>query len=68
MIIYLEGNIGSGKSTLINFLQEYIEEKNIDADVILEPVEEWMKTEDSNQKYSTALLSGPEKIWFRISN
>ena len=50
MIIYLEGNIGSGKSTLINFLQEYIEEKNIDADVILEPVEEWMKTEDSNQK------------------
>lgn len=47
MIIYLEGNIGSGKSTLINFLKEYIEDKNIDADVILEPVEEWMKTEDS---------------------
>ena len=49
MIIYLEGNIGSGKSTLIQFLQEYILEKKIDADVILEPVEEWQKTQDSNE-------------------
>ena len=47
MIIYLEGNIGSGKSTLIQFLQDYILEKGIDADVILEPVEEWQKTQDS---------------------
>ena len=38
MIIYLEGNIGSGKSTLIKFLQDYILEKGIDADE-LEPVE-----------------------------
>ena len=49
MIIYLEGNIGSGKSTLIEFLQTYITEKNLDADVILEPVEEWMETKDSNE-------------------
>ena len=48
MIIYLEGNIGSGKSTLIEFLQNYIEERNLDADVILEPVDEWMVTQDSN--------------------
>lgn len=48
MIIYLEGNIGSGKSTLINFLQEYITQHKIDADVILEPVEEWERTQDSN--------------------
>ena len=49
MIIYLEGNIGSGKSTLIEFLQQYIEDKNLDADVILEPVDEWMETQDSNE-------------------
>lgn len=48
MIIYLEGNIGSGKSTTIQFLKEYILDKNIDADVILEPVDEWEKTQDSN--------------------
>lgn len=47
MIIYLEGNIGSGKSTLIEFLQSYIETKNLDADVILEPVDEWLVTQDS---------------------
>lgn len=50
MIIYLEGNIGSGKSTLINFLQEYISKHKIDADVILEPVDEWEQTQDSKGK------------------
>ena len=50
MIIYLEGNIGSGKSTLINFLQEYIFKHKIDADVILEPVDEWEQTQDSQGK------------------
>ena len=50
MIIYLEGNIGSGKSTLINFLQEYISKHKIDADVILEPVDEWEQTQDSQGK------------------
>lgn len=46
MLIYLEGNIGGGKSTLINFLNDYINSNNIDADVILEPVEEWENTQD----------------------
>ena len=47
MIIYLEGNIGSGKSTFIDFLQEYIKKTNWDADVLLEPVQEWEDTKDS---------------------
>jgi deoxyadenosine/deoxycytidine kinase len=48
MIIYLEGNIGSGKSTFINFLKEKIVKDNWNADVLLEPVEEWEATQDSN--------------------
>ena len=50
MIIYIEGNIGSGKSTFINILKEYINQNNIDADVLLEPVEEWENTKDSQGK------------------
>jgi deoxyadenosine/deoxycytidine kinase len=47
MIIYLEGNIGSGKSTFVEFLQSYIDTKQLDADVILEPVDEWLVTQDN---------------------
>ena len=47
MIIYLEGNIGSGKSTFVEFLQSYINEHKLDADVILEPVDEWLVTQDN---------------------
>lgn len=50
MIIYLEGNIGSGKSTFIDFLKQYIEKTNWNADVLLEPVEEWENTKDSSGK------------------
>lgn len=50
MIIYIEGNIGSGKSTFINILKEYIKQNRIDADVLLEPVEEWENTKDSQGK------------------
>ena len=48
MLIYLEGNIGSGKSTFIEFLQKHISKDNWSADVLLEPVEEWENTKDSN--------------------
>lgn len=50
MKFFLEGNIGSGKSTFIEFLQTYIQDKNLDADVLLEPVEEWESTQDSSGK------------------
>lgn len=50
MKFFLEGNIGSGKSTFIDFLQTYIDDHNLDADVLLEPVEEWESTQDSSGK------------------
>lgn len=50
MKFFLEGNIGSGKSTFIEFLQTYIQEEKLDADVLLEPVEEWESTQDSSGK------------------
>lgn len=50
MLIYLEGNIGSGKSTFIDFLQTYINDNNLSADVLLEPVPEWEATQDSQGK------------------
>ena len=70
MIIYLEGNIGSGKSTLINFLQEYISKHKIDADVILEPVDEWEQTQDSRRsgllrEVSRQCVSGDRKASFQ---
>ena len=45
-VLYLEGNIGSGKSTFIKFLQDYISKNNLNADVLLEPVEDWQNTKD----------------------
>ena len=48
MIIYVEGNIGSGKSTFINLLDKYY--KNENKEVIQEPVDEWMTLKDENGK------------------
>jgi deoxyadenosine/deoxycytidine kinase len=54
MIIYIEGNIGTGKSTFVDLLNRYIDqlEANQKYKVILiqEPVDEWMKTFDSDGK------------------
>ena len=45
MRIYIEGNIGSGKSTFLKFLNE-----NMDCNVIYEPVGEWEKVKDERGK------------------
>ena len=53
MLIYIEGNIGTGKTTFLNLLKNYIEkfrDINLDARVVLEPVDEWMETRDSDGK------------------
>lgn len=47
MIIYIEGNIGSGKSTFIDNLKKYIDEKGLYALILQEPVKEWLKLKDS---------------------
>lgn len=46
-IISIEGNIGSGKSTILNLLKKYfVDDNNII--FLQEPVEEWEKIKDSN--------------------
>ena len=47
-VFYLEGNIGSGKSTFIQFLQDYINKNKLNAEVLLEPVEDWQNTQDKD--------------------
>ena len=51
MLIYIEGNIGSGKSTFIDNLNLYLDnflKLDLDARVVQEPVDEWMSTKDSD--------------------
>ena len=49
MIIYVEGNIGSGKSTFCNLLSEYFGlEMEAESNIILEPVNEWLTIVDEN--------------------
>ena len=48
MIIYIEGNIGSGKTTFCKLLSEYY--NNEQKKIVLEPVDEWMTLEDVDGK------------------
>ena len=50
MIIYIEGNIGSGKSTFISELQKYIDKNCKYAEILQEPVDQWVKLKDSKGK------------------
>ena len=46
--IYIEGNIGSGKTTFCKYLNEYYKDK--DVNVVLEPLDRWLSTKDDNDK------------------
>lgn len=48
-IISIEGNIGSGKSTVVNYLKEYYKNNN-DVVFLLEPVNIWSSITDENGK------------------
>lgn len=47
---YIEGNIGAGKSTFITLFQKYLENDE-NSHLLLEPVESWLNTKDSNGKH-----------------
>jgi deoxyadenosine/deoxycytidine kinase len=47
-IIYIEGNIGSGKTTFVSLLKDYLKLKNLKYTIVKEPVDEWMNTKDSS--------------------
>ena len=66
MLIYIEGNIGTGKTTFINLLTSYLSrfhEINRNAKVTLEPVDEWMKTEDSDGQNILQKFYGDQEKW-----
>jgi len=48
MLIYIEGNIGSGKSTFVRLLQNYLAKFATKPVLVQEPVDEWMETRDSD--------------------
>ena len=54
MIIYIEGNIGTGKSTFVDLLNNYISKFESGGKftpvLIQEPVDEWMQTFDADGK------------------
>lgn len=57
-IIYIEGNIGSGKSTLVKLLS------NIkDIELIQEPIDDWMKYEDENNDNILKNFYEDKKRW-----
>ena len=66
MLFYIEGNIGTGKTTFINLLTSYLSrfhEINHDAQVTLEPVDEWMDTEDSDGQNILQKFYGDQEKW-----
>ena len=68
--IYIEGNIGSGKSTFADLLNKYIEQYiekfkslNLNAKIIQEPVDEWMKQIDSDGHNILEKFYGDQDRW-----
>ena len=43
-VIFINGNIGSGKETILGVLQEALTNRNIKVKIILEPVELWRQS------------------------
>lgn len=59
IIISIEGNIGSGKSTLINLIRE----KFNDVDVLDEPLTEWLNIEDEDNNNLLDCFYKDNKRW-----
>ena len=65
MLFSIEGNIGSGKSTLINRLKEFKEISNIPVHFVDEPVNQWEMIQNEEGKNMIELFySDPKKYSF----
>lgn len=65
-LISIEGNIGSGKSTIMNYLRNLKHEQILFVD---EPVNEWINLKDSNGKNCLELFyenKEQNSFWFQI--
>ena len=63
MLIYIEGNIGSGKSTFIELLNNHLDKFRIEPNVVLEPVDDWLNTKDSDGKHILEKFYGDQEKW-----
>ena len=67
MIIYVEGNIGSGKSTFVDLLKKHLsnifDDLNYKPVLVQEPVDEWMETRDSDGSNILEKFYGDIKRW-----
>jgi deoxyadenosine/deoxycytidine kinase len=59
IIISIEGNIGSGKSTMLKHIQEHFKEWNI----VDEPVDSWLSMKDENGVSLLELFYTDKKRW-----
>ena len=50
-MFYIEGNIGAGKSTFLTLFKQYMTNNIQSSTLLLEPVERWLNTKDSNGKH-----------------
>ena len=62
MKLYIEANIGAGKTTFIEKLKKYYANNN-SIICIEEPVDEWLKFKDSNQNNILNLFYNDQKRW-----
>ena len=58
MILSLEGNVGSGKSTLTRLLSEFFKEK---FKFLQEPVDDWMETKTNEENILTYYYRDPKR-------
>ena len=66
-IISIEGNIGSGKSTFLQYLKEHLTSDKIC--FLVEPVDDWLSIVDTNDKnIIERYYDDQKKICFSVSN
>ena len=65
MLISIEGNIGSGKSTIINYLKNIKNEKIVFVD---EPVDEWLNIKSNGKNALELFYEDQDKnsFWFQV--